>query len=101
MSQRIVKDNGNYIGNFVESDPNNSVGVWREYLRVRVSISIEKPLKQRIKLKRSDEQWCWANFKYEGVPTFCFICGMTGHSEIFCERIFDISLEVIEKPYVI
>lgn len=86
MSQRVVKDIGNHIGVFVESDPNNFVGVWRDYLRVRVSINIEKPLKRRMKLKRNEEQWCWANFKYEGVPTFCFICGLIGHSEKFYEK---------------
>lgn len=41
----------------------------------------------------------WVNFKYEGVPTFCFICGMISHSEKFCERIFDTPLDKIEKPY--
>lgn len=34
MSQRVVKDVGNYIGEYIESDNNNFVGVWREYLRV-------------------------------------------------------------------
>ncbi|KAK1400239.1 hypothetical protein POM88_010102 [Heracleum sosnowskyi] len=66
ISQRVVKDIGNYIGTFVELDSNNFVGVWRDYLRVRVSISIDNPLKRRMKLKRSEEQWCWVNFKQGG-----------------------------------
>lgn len=99
MSQRVVKDIGNYIGTFIESDANNFMEVWRDYLRVRVSIPLDVPLKRRMKLKKSEEKWCWANFKYEGVPTFCFICGMIGHSEKFCERIFETPLELIEKPY--
>lgn len=99
MSQRVVKDVGNYIGEFIESDANNFVGVWREYLRVRVSISLSVPLKRRMKLRRSEEQWCWVNFKYEGIPTFCFICGMIGHAEKYCEKLFDTPLEHIEKPY--
>lgn len=99
MSMRVAKDIGNYIGIFVESDPNNFVGVWREYLRIRISISVDKPLKRRMKLKRSETQWCWANFKYEGVPTFCFICGIIGHSDKFCDRLFDTPVEEIEKPY--
>lgn len=53
MSQRVLQDIGNYIGVFSESDPNNFLGVWRDYLRVRVSIPLEKPLKRRMKLKRS------------------------------------------------
>lgn len=99
MSLRVVKDVGNYIGTFVESDTNNFVRVWRDFLKVRVTINIDKPLKKRMKLRKFEKQWCWANFKYEGVPTFCFICGLIGHSEKFCARIFDAPMEMIEKPY--
>lgn len=99
MSQRVVQDVGNYLGKFIESDQNNFIGVWRDYLRVRVSISLDMPLKRRMKLKKNAEQWCWVNFKYEAIPTFCFICGLIGHSEKFCERIFEAPIETIEKPY--
>lgn len=32
------------------------------------------------------------------MPTFCFICGLIGHSEKYCEKIFDTSVGEIEKP---
>lgn len=54
MSQRVVKDVENYVGSFIESDPNNFVGVWREFLRVRVSIPLDIPVKRRMKLKKND-----------------------------------------------
>lgn len=99
MSQRVVKDIGNYIGVFIESDANNFVGVRREFLRVRVSISLDVPLKRRMKLKKNAENWCWVNFKYEGAPTFRFICGLIGHSDKFCEKLFETPMELIERPY--
>lgn len=99
MSLRVVKDIGNYIGHFIESDTNNFTGVWREYLRVRVSISLDSPLKRRMKLKKNVEQWSWVNFKYEGAPTFCFICGLIGHSDKFCEQLFETPKELITKPF--
>lgn len=34
-----------YIREFVEIDSKNFIGVWREYLLVRVTIDIDKPLK--------------------------------------------------------
>lgn len=52
-----------------------------------------------MKLKKSATEWSWVNFRYESVPTFCYICGMIGHGEKFCEMIFDIPLDQIEKPY--
>lgn len=99
MSQRVVQDVGNYIGKFIEFDGNNFVGVWREYLRVRVTIDLKSPLKRQMKLRKSQTVWTWVNFKYKGIPTFCFICGMIGHGEKFCERLFETSAEEIEKPY--
>jgi len=29
------------------------------------------------------------HFKYEKVGTFCFICGLMGHNEIFFPQLFD------------
>lgn len=99
MSQRVVYDVGNYIGKFIESDANNFICVWREYLGIRVSIPLVVPLKRRMKLKKDDSIWCWVNFKNEGLPTFCFICEMVGHGEKFCEKLFDTPVEQLEKPY--
>lgn len=33
------------------------------------------------------------------MPTFCFICGLLGHAEKFCSKIFETLLEEIVKPY--
>lgn len=68
-------------------------------LRVRVSIPLDKPLKRRMKLKKSESNWCWVNFKYEGIPMFCFICGFVGHSDKLCEKLFDMPEDNIEKPF--
>uniref|UniRef100_A0A803QDQ2 DUF4283 domain-containing protein n=1 Tax=Cannabis sativa TaxID=3483 RepID=A0A803QDQ2_CANSA len=57
---------------FFESDPNSFVGVWREYLRVCVSLSLKKPLKRRMKFR---------------------------HSQRFCPRLFDTPPSSLVKPY--
>lgn len=99
MSEKIIKEIGNYIGVFVESCASNFMGVWREYMRVRVSIDLSKPLKRRMKIRKMGEECSWINFKYENVPTFCFICGFLGHSEKFCSKLFDTPEQDIIKPY--
>lgn len=63
-------------------------GVWREFM-IRVKIDITKPLKRRMKLRKAGGEWIWITFKYENVPMFCFICGIIGHSEKFCNTLFD------------
>ncbi|KAM6542132.1 hypothetical protein CsatB_006579 [Cannabis sativa] len=99
QSDRVLRACGDYIGQFVSSCPKNYSGIWREYLRVRVLINIDKPLKRRMKIYFTKEDYFWANFKYERVPTFCFICGILGHGERFCPRVFDGPLEKVVKPY--
>uniref|UniRef100_A0A803NTY0 Endonuclease/exonuclease/phosphatase domain-containing protein n=1 Tax=Cannabis sativa TaxID=3483 RepID=A0A803NTY0_CANSA len=69
---KVVPSAGAYVGTFVKSDPKNFNGIWRDYLRVRAIIDIEKPLKRRMKL-----------------------C----HSERFCIKRFDQDIDQIVKPY--
>uniref|UniRef100_A0A803QI56 Reverse transcriptase n=1 Tax=Cannabis sativa TaxID=3483 RepID=A0A803QI56_CANSA len=101
MLERVVRDLGNYVGTFIKTDPNNFIGVWRDYLRVRVKINIECPLKRRKKVEKQGGVHCYANFKYEGLSTFCFIGGILGHSERFCEQLFHTPLDQIQKPYTL
>lgn len=68
-------------------------------MRVRVTMDINKPLKRRMKLRKSGNEWIWVTFKYENVPTFCFICGLMGHADKFCSRIFDTPESELTRPY--
>lgn len=65
MSERVSKEVGNYIGNYVESCPKNFVEVWREYMRVRVNIDLSKPLKRRMKIRKTGDDWIWITLNYE------------------------------------
>ncbi|KAK1387792.1 hypothetical protein POM88_015970 [Heracleum sosnowskyi] len=74
-------------------------GICTSFMSQRVATDIDTPIKRRMKLQKSQKEWCWVNFKYEAIPTFCFIYGIIGHGERFCDRIFDTLIESIEKPY--
>ncbi|XP_030497870.2 uncharacterized protein LOC115713529 [Cannabis sativa] len=99
MLEEVVRRAGDYVGKFVKNDPKNFNGIWREYLRVRATVDIEKPLKRRMKLCKDNGDWIWANFKYEHIPTFCFVCGLIGHAERLCPRRFDEDFNPLVKPY--
>lgn len=54
-------------------------------LKMLVEINLDIPLLRGTKLKLGTE-CVWVEFRYEKVPTFCFYCGIIGHSERTCFR---------------
>lgn len=88
-SEFILKFIGNYVGCFMETDPKNFQGMCRNYMRIRVAIDVGRPLKKQMKIKKAGGEWIWVQFKYEHLPSFCFYCGRIGHTEKFCEDMFD------------
>lgn len=87
MTEKIITEIDNYIRTFVESCSTNFTDVWTKYMRVRVSVKINKPLKRKMKVRKSGAEWFWITFKYENFPTFYFICGIMGHSDKFYSRL--------------
>lgn len=53
QSETILQSIGNSISAFLESDQNNFKVIWGNYIRLRVLINVRKPLKRRIRLKRT------------------------------------------------
>lgn len=88
-SECVHKSIGNYVGKFIATDPKNLQGMWRNYIRIKVAIDVRCPLKCKMRIKKSGGEWQWLSFKYERLPTFCFYCGLIGHSDKFCEKLFD------------
>lgn len=88
LSSKIMESIGNYVGVFVKADPQNLNGGWKIYYRIRVVMDTDKPLKRRMKVKREGGEWTWINFKYERLSTFCFVCGLLGHSDRDCGIVY-------------
>ncbi|XP_060965059.1 uncharacterized protein LOC133034062 [Cannabis sativa] len=98
-SVSVAKDIGNYIGKFLKTDPNDFKSVWRDYLRIRVSICVDVPLKKSMKLQKRNGPICYVKFRYEDLTTFYFVYGILGHFERFCEKAFDTPPHLLTKPY--
>lgn len=97
--KKVLIHIGKYIGECQSSDPNNLMGVWRNYMHIRVSIDVWKPLKRRLRLKKDGGDWFWVDFKYERLNTFCFICGLIWHLEKLCPKLYDCDAADITRPY--
>lgn len=52
-------------------------------MRIKVVIDAHKPLKRFKKIRKTGGAWSLVNFKYEKLSTFCYICGLLGHSDRF------------------
>lgn len=87
------------IGKFVKMDANTLDGIWKPFICIRVLLNVEKPLRRRLKIRREGDSWSWVNFKYERLGTFCFVCGILGHSERDCSIIYANPDKVVERAY--
>lgn len=99
ISENILKSIGNYVGKYVKSDPANFEGMWKSYVRIRVTIDTQKALKRRMKIKREGGTWSWVNFKYERMGSFCFVCGIIDHTERECSIVYEHPEKEIDRAY--
>ncbi|KAJ8767776.1 hypothetical protein K2173_020716 [Erythroxylum novogranatense] len=89
VSEKVAGDVGKYIGEFIESDPRNYSPIWRDFMRIRVAIDIRKPLKRKMLIKWTGGENVCLEFKYERLNTFCYFCGIVGHTDKFCRLLYD------------
>lgn len=88
MSLEVGQGLRNYIGEFVEYDAKNNSSFWKSYMRIRVKLDVRKPLKRGKKLRLDDGEVKTVRFKYERLTVFCFLCGLLGHLDSSCEKLF-------------
>lgn len=83
-SNEMAEKLGNLLGKFVEVDSKecNRLG---SFLWVKATIDLRKPLKRGTVIKYQGKN-LRIYFKYERLPTFCFVCGKLGHQIKDCEE---------------
>lgn len=87
----MAKQLGDTVGKFVEIDQKESNRMGR-FLRIKVKVDLCKPLKRGTILKYQEKS-LKVLFKYERLPTFCFVCGRIGHQLKDCEEIREGEME--------
>lgn len=62
-------------------------------------MNVANPIKRRMKLKRDSSNRNWINFKYERLPSFCFVCRIIGHSERDCGVVYANPEKIVDHAY--
>uniref|UniRef100_A0A803M2D0 CCHC-type domain-containing protein n=1 Tax=Chenopodium quinoa TaxID=63459 RepID=A0A803M2D0_CHEQI len=84
-SPKVARDIGDCIGECVEVDESDPL-CWEEYMRVKVVVDINKPLRRGMKIAVESGCTKWIGFKYERLGDFCYYCGRIGHTDKDCEE---------------
>ncbi|CAN1779817.1 Uncharacterized protein At4g02000 [Linum perenne] len=87
-SERVGKVLGEVVGEVVKFDDKLRYSVVTPYMRLRICMDVTKPLKKEKKVRRPGGEWLMGKFRYERLPTFCYVCGRIGHIERHCETFY-------------
>ncbi len=87
MNEETATSVGNALGVLEEIDIPEDGITWGEFMRVQVRIDVSMPLLRRQRVKLGKEESIWVTLKYEKLPTFCYNCGILGHSERECRLV--------------
>jgi hypothetical protein len=79
---------GSRLGKVLAVDVDKDGAQFRDFLRVRIQIPINKRLQTKLTtgVMGKPETHSTYILRYERVPYFCFWCGFIGHNETVCEK---------------
>jgi hypothetical protein len=85
MNERRGARAAGLIGTVVRMDIDGDGEANRSYLRARVSVEVDKPLRRGVMLKpNKTAKPEWFEIQFKKLPFYCFSCGIMGHTEIEC-----------------
>ena len=89
MTDVVGCDIGNNMGRFIELDKRANQFDQVKFLRIRVELPVDKPLRRGGNVVGMEGDKYWVHFKYERLPTFCCFCGKMGHDLKHCNVCLD------------
>ncbi|CAH9081571.1 unnamed protein product [Cuscuta epithymum] len=99
MNLSVARRIGNFVGTFVNWEKPWYDKKWKPYMRVRACLDVGKPMKIGTTLRKGRGEGYWVDFKYEKLPSFCFSCGIIGHSDRFCPLVYEKDGTDTIRPY--
>uniref|UniRef100_A0A803MP90 DUF4283 domain-containing protein n=2 Tax=Chenopodium quinoa TaxID=63459 RepID=A0A803MP90_CHEQI len=68
-SLEVMYDVGEFLGGFIEADESDPLG-WRDSLRIKILVDINKPLRRGLFLAMGKNQSRWVDINYERLADF-------------------------------
>ncbi|MCI40930.1 hypothetical protein A2U01_0062163, partial [Trifolium medium] len=99
MNEQIGMLVGSHLGGSIKYDDTNNYSPWRKYMRLRVAINTQEPLKTEWTFDREQGAAVKVIFKYEKLGNFCFVCGILGHTESYCSKKHEPDYAETEKKW--
>lgn len=93
MSEAVGKHIGNDIFNFLEYNVKNNFDFWRVFMRIRVLVDVRNPLKKQVRLRKPGGEEKDVKLKYERLEIFCYLCGLLGHLNDQCDKLFEMEVD--------
>lgn len=91
-TELTLRQIGSRFGEVLEVDSSTLSGITRS-VRVKVMINLEKPIKRGTKIQIGKADPCWLPAAYERLPSFCYWCGLLGHTHKDCLKYQDMEDE--------
>ena len=89
MTEVVGWDIGNSMGRFIELDKRANQFDQAKFLRIKVELPMDKPLRRGGNVVGMEGDKYWVHFEYERLPTFCFFCDKMGHDLKHCNACLD------------
>ncbi|XP_074339573.1 uncharacterized protein LOC141677486 isoform X2 [Apium graveolens] len=86
------KQLGDFFGSFIAYDPINNTSIWRDFMRIKISIDVRQPLRRKKKICKRNGMESIVQGRYERLGDFCFICGLVTHTERICAKKMQLSI---------
>lgn len=75
MTEVVSRTIGGVIYTIVKVDKDDGRDCIGRFLRVKITFDVREPLMRGTNVEFPDDETMWVDFRYEGLPSYCLICG--------------------------
>ena len=97
INEEASQDIGRGLGTFIDVDCKASKSDQAHFLRVRVEIPLDKPLRRGGPVVSPEGDEVQVAFRYERLVGWCFTCGIIGHELKECRKVS--THDTKDRPY--